>query len=136
MLPDDTSLLMHFLDAVFLLEYPLYRPAVLEGGRGWLLTSLLRTKPLYHAAMALGAHHRRIITLENLSHEAQLAASIQQERHLAICIKSVNEFAQHSCPYNALGIATAVVQLMFHEVICPHSAHKTKTHDQHADCFV
>jgi hypothetical protein len=113
---DESVLLMHFLDNVFPLQYPMYRPGILEGGRGWLLALLLRTKPLYHAALALSAYHRRTLILAKISHPHQVAALVQQEKHLEICIKSVNQFAQNSCPNNGLGIVTSVVQLVFFEV--------------------
>lgn len=55
--PSEAMLLMHFLDNVFPLQYPMYHPTVLSGGRGWFLSLLLRTKPLYHAALALSSYH-------------------------------------------------------------------------------
>jgi hypothetical protein len=94
----------------------MYKPGILEGGRGWLLALLLRTKPLYHAALALSAYHRRTVELAKISHPCQVAALVQQEKHLEICIKSVNQFTQNSCPNNGLGIMTSVVQLVFFEV--------------------
>lgn len=53
----EAMLLMHFLDNVFPLQYPMYHPTVVSGGRGWFLSLLLRTKPLYHAALALSSYH-------------------------------------------------------------------------------
>lgn len=50
-------LLMHFLDHVFPLEFPFYNPSMFEGGRGWILSLLMRTKPLYHAALSISAYH-------------------------------------------------------------------------------
>ena len=50
-LPDDSILLMHFLDSVFPLQYPMYKPEISEGERGWLLSLLLRAKSFYHAAL-------------------------------------------------------------------------------------
>ena len=55
----DTELLMHYLDHVFPLQFPFYKPSVMVGGRGWLLSILMTTKPLYHAAISLAAYHRR-----------------------------------------------------------------------------
>ena len=107
---------MHFLDKVFPLQYPMYNPGIQEGGRGWLLALLLRTKPLFYAVLALSAYHRRIIALAKMSCSCRVAALVQQEKHLEDCIKEVNQFAQNSCPKNGLGIATAVVQLVFFEV--------------------
>ncbi|KAH8593049.1 fungal-specific transcription factor domain-containing protein [Bisporella sp. PMI_857] len=55
----DAELLMHYLDHVFPLQFPFYKPSVIAGGRGWLLSILTTTKPLYHAAISLAAYHRR-----------------------------------------------------------------------------
>lgn len=55
----DTELLMHYLDHVFPLQFPFYKPSVVSGGRGWLLSILTTTKPLYYAAISLAAYHRQ-----------------------------------------------------------------------------
>ena len=115
-LADESVLLMHFLDSVFPLQYPMYKPGILEGGRGWLLAVVLRTKPLYHAALALSAYHRRTVTLAKTSRSYRVATLVQQEKHLEICINAINQSAQNSCPKNGLGIVTSVVQLAFFEV--------------------
>jgi len=57
----DAELLMHYLDHVFPLQFPFYKPSVAAGGRGWLLSILTTTKPLYHAAISLAAYHRQSI---------------------------------------------------------------------------
>lgn len=57
----DAELLMHYLDNVFPLQFPFYKPSVVAGGRGWLLSILTTTKPLYHAAISLAAYHRQSI---------------------------------------------------------------------------
>jgi hypothetical protein len=107
---------MHFLDNVFPLQYPMYKPEILEGGRGWLLALLIRTEPLYHAALALSAYYRGTTTPAVISQSCRLDSLVQQEKHLEICIRLVNEFAQNSCPYITLGVVASVVQLIFFEV--------------------
>ncbi len=54
---NEAFLLMHYLDNVFPLQFPMYKPSFIDGGRGWFLSLLLRTKPLYHAALALASFH-------------------------------------------------------------------------------
>ena len=57
---------MHYLDIVFPLLFRFYNPLVSEGGRGWLLTILLRTKPLFHAALSLSAYHqKKLLAVDN-----------------------------------------------------------------------
>ncbi len=53
----ETTLLMNYLDHVFPLQFNCYTPPITELGRGWLLALLTRTKPLYHAALALSAFY-------------------------------------------------------------------------------
>jgi hypothetical protein len=113
---DDSILLMHFLDNVFPLQFPMYRPEVLDGGKGWLLANLLQSKPLYYAALAIGSYHRRMDMLEKLDHSCQISTLIQQEKYLEVCLSLVNHYAKNSCPTHGLGIATCVIQLVFYEV--------------------
>lgn len=54
----EAELLMHYLDHVFALQFRFHTPTVATGGRGWLLWLLTETKPLYHAALSLGALHQ------------------------------------------------------------------------------
>jgi C6 transcription factor Pro1 len=116
---DELVLVMHFLDHVFPLQYPMYNPEALEGGRGWLLSLLLETEPLYHAVMALSAYHRRVMTFAKTSHSSQVAALVQQEKHLEICIKLVSQSTERYCHRSGLGIASTVLQLVFFEVCVP-----------------
>jgi hypothetical protein len=112
---EEATLLMHFLDNMFPVMYPMYRPGVLEGGRGWLLPIILRIKPLYHAALAFGAYYRAA-TLSATNPSSRVAALVEQGKLYEICIKSLNQFGEGSCPYAKLGIVTTVAQLIFYEV--------------------
>jgi hypothetical protein len=115
---------MHFVDSVFPLQYPMYKPSILEGGRGWLLSLLLRTKPLYHASLALSAYHRGTVLLAASQRACSASSTVTQERHLAIClsefqqaIKDVSHWvSKGSCPGDPLGVMACVIQLVFFEV--------------------
>lgn len=120
---EDSILLMHFLDTIFPLQYPMYTPGILEGGRGWLLALLLRTKPLYYAALALSSYHRWMTIIANEGTLCHLVAVVQQEKHLQACLvelqramNSVTQFIQVSRPSSGLGTVTSIVQLVFFEV--------------------
>ncbi|KAI9648582.1 hypothetical protein NHQ30_003219 [Ciborinia camelliae] len=122
---NEASLLMHFLDNVFPLQYPMYKPEVAEGGRGWLLSLILKTKPLYHASIGLSAYHRGVV-LRGISHGECTRPSIaRQEGHLAICltefqdaIRSAQEhvYDRSICPESGLTIMACSVQLVFFEL--------------------
>lgn len=58
---NESILLMHCLDNVFPCQFRFYQPSLEDGGRGWLLSLLMQTKPLYHAACSLAAYHRQMM---------------------------------------------------------------------------
>ncbi|CAL3962325.1 unnamed protein product [Diplocarpon coronariae] len=129
----EAVLLMHFLDNVFPLQHPMYRPGVAEGGRGWLLALLLRTKPLYHASLALSAYHRGTVLLAAQRH-SHSCSSAEQEQHLAIClnefqraIKDVDHWVMKACPRDGLGLMASIVQLIYFELFAGHG-HAWKIH--------
>lgn len=116
---------MHFLDFVLPVQYPMYRPQPVDGGRGWFLALLLRTKPLYHAAMALSAyHHRSAVVAVLRNHQCNNVGLIQQEKQLESSLielqhsmRTVGQFVTRLCPNDpGLGIIASMLQLVFFEV--------------------
>jgi C6 transcription factor Pro1 len=85
-------------------------------GRGWLLSLLLRTKPLYHGSLALSAYCQRIVVLTETGHTYRPAAGLQQEHHLEMCLAALSEAAGNSCPKIGVGVMTAVIQLFYYQV--------------------
>ncbi|KAE9372776.1 hypothetical protein N431DRAFT_376065, partial [Stipitochalara longipes BDJ] len=85
---DQASLLMHFFDHVLPLQFRFYNPSILEGGRGWILSILTRTKPLYHVALSLAAYHQQSILVR--SNQIPCTASLRklEERYIE-CIKAL-----------------------------------------------
>jgi hypothetical protein len=77
----EAELLMHYLDHVFALQFRFHTPSVANGGRGWLLWLLTETKPLYHAALSLGALHQHSL----------LARSARDQRYH----DTLNELNEH-----------------------------------------
>jgi hypothetical protein len=49
----DLSYVVFYLDVTFPFLYPFYRPAMLDGGRAWLLVTLMRNKSLFHIGLSL-----------------------------------------------------------------------------------
>lgn len=95
----------------------MYKPLTRSGGRGWLLAALLRTKPLYHAALALSVYHHRIAThgaTTNISDHADLA--IRQERHMEACLEILNQETLQGCPKRPRDMMSTMLQLLFFEV--------------------
>lgn len=96
-----TELLMHYLDHVFPLQFPFYKSSVVAGGRGWLLSILTTTKPLYHVAISLAAYHRRyMLRCDGVSKghgqdleclERQYARALSELRHYLAKLGGRNE---------------------------------------------
>jgi hypothetical protein len=109
---------MNFIDSVFPLQLPLYKPDAAAGGRGWLLSLVFRTKALYHAVLALGAYHRSTLMSPQGSCEWQLEDMKSQEENLAFCLDLVQESTSGACGKDGsgVGIAAAITQLLFFEV--------------------
>lgn len=81
---DQTSLLMHYLDHVFPLQFPFYQPSIWNGGRGWLLFTLMQTKPLYYAALSFAAYHRQSIFCKGTTDARPCCFQVEalQEKHV------------------------------------------------------
>ncbi|THV45537.1 hypothetical protein BGAL_0477g00070 [Botrytis galanthina] len=81
----EANLLMHYLDIVFPLQFRFYRPLASEGGRGWLLSILLHTRPLYHAALSLSAYHQSAMYSGNESKTSgNILEDLQKHHSLAL----------------------------------------------------
>ncbi|KAH7309054.1 fungal-specific transcription factor domain-containing protein [Stachybotrys elegans] len=116
----ESMLIMYFFDQVFPLQYPMYDQNRSRGGRGWLLSLILRTKPLYHAALALSAHHRQAAETDGMCLSDKRAALNQQEYHFDMCMRILRRYAQTACPGNRIGYAVTVVQQLFFELWTSH----------------
>jgi hypothetical protein len=84
---------MHYLDHVFPLQFPLYQPSAVAGGRGWLLSMLAHTKPLHHAALSLAAYHRQSLfcpSIQDLQRGCLDTEALQQQR-----VITIRELRQH-----------------------------------------
>jgi hypothetical protein len=117
----DTDLLMHYLDHVFPLQFPFYKPSVAAGGRGWLLSILTTTKPLYHAAISLASYHRRSMlcrdsaskdcSLELESLERQYARALFELRQYLAKIGDKNEARTQVENVNILSCLAMLISL-------------------------
>jgi C6 transcription factor Pro1 len=113
---DESVLLMHFLDNVFPLQYPMYKPEIERAGRGWLLALLLRTKHLYHVAQAFSTYHLRTSNLVGMDESSRIQALVRQEKHLEICLQQASHLAQTTSLKVGQGFLITVTQLLFFEV--------------------
>ena len=133
----EAELLMHFLDHVFPRQYPAYKPSLFQGGRGWLLSLLMRTKPLYHAALSLSAYDQQSSLLLPQYRVCNKISWSDLERHHSLClqelrhdIQALGKWLENRCFRSGVGVLASVVQLIFFEVynlvFHPPLSHSTK----------
>ncbi|PQE31250.1 hypothetical protein CJF32_00001845 [Rutstroemia sp. NJR-2017a WRK4] len=87
----EASLMMHYLDHVFFIQFRFHTPS-LSSGRGWLLSLLTRNKPLYHAALSLSAFHRQSLLLEQESDPADVDYLHELQHHHDLALKELQHF--------------------------------------------
>lgn len=84
----EDDLLMHYLDVVFALQFRFH-----QGSRGWLLWLLRQTRPLYHAALSLGALHQYSMLSQTERLERMTELNEFNEHH-ARAIQELQKFLQ------------------------------------------
>lgn len=96
---DQASLFMHYLDHVFPLQFRFYQPSIWDGGRGWLLSTLMQTKPLYHAALSIAAYHRQSLFCPGLTDVERRCFELEslQEKH-AVAIAGLRQYLEEVGP--------------------------------------
>lgn len=119
---DEADLMMHYLDHVFYIQFRFYTPPV-SRGRGWLLSLLTCTKPLYHAALSLSAFHRQSLLIDQGTIETNDVSLSELERYQNLTLKELQLFIQdHSAletPGGHIQILACIVQLISFEVWAP-----------------
>jgi C6 transcription factor Pro1 len=121
----ESTLLMNYLDHVFPLQFNCYVPPVVELGRGWLLALLTRTKPLYHAALAISAFYMHSVILKtgrsrtrcmNNHWEAMKIHHALAFQELQIQISASNHGEKVASLKESIEILACIIQLVSFEV--------------------
>ena len=92
----EAELLMHYLDHVFALQFRFHTPSVANGGRGWLLWLLTETKPLYHAALSLGALHQHSLLARSARGQRYHDTLNELNEHHSRALQELQIFLQSS----------------------------------------
>ena len=77
---------MHYFDHVLPRQFRFYNPTIPEGGRGWLLSIITNTRPLYHVVLSLAAFHQQSVIAHGSGVPCTASLEKLQERHVE-CIK-------------------------------------------------
>jgi hypothetical protein len=111
----EASLLMYYMDYVFPLQFRMYDPTAIEGGRGWLLSLLLRTPPMYHMTLALSAHVFEMAEVPNGAKErkqaslAQLGLALQ---NLQVYIRAYSQKKEASSLEDSIKLLACILQMI------------------------
>lgn len=88
----ETSLLMHYLDDVFPLQFPFHETAHL-GKREWLLTILSSTKAVYYATLSLSLLHKEAC-LDTSEMERGLIWRNEKTRYFILALRESQHLLQ------------------------------------------
>ncbi|KAG9242035.1 fungal-specific transcription factor domain-containing protein [Calycina marina] len=122
---NEANLMMHYLDNVFYTQFRFFKPSIKAGSRGWLLSLLNRTKPLYHAALCLSAFHQQSLLSREDADQAQTNYLHQLELHHNLALEELQLFIHdhtesERCQGNGFGgkvqILACMVQLISFEL--------------------
>ncbi|KAF2092924.1 hypothetical protein NA57DRAFT_69508 [Rhizodiscina lignyota] len=127
-LPNKLELIfvMAYLDYVFPVSFPFYRPTILEGGRGWLLSSILGNKCLHHTVISLTSYFFSVVEVNpqsaNLICGSYTWEALQSQTELALkkAQRDLHEISCNGVHQNILGSANlieSIVNLLSVEVI-------------------
>ncbi|UQC87784.1 uncharacterized protein CLUP02_13303 [Colletotrichum lupini] len=138
---DDSNLgfIMIYLDYVFPFLFPFYKPALLEGGRGWLLNVLNHNKALYHTALSLSSHFFGVVLdsaqVEHAPCRMKSVNSLRHQMHLALRelradMTRINEPGPNGVPRDpqdqqqqSCRVLESIVQLLIFDVTLATSDH-------------
>jgi len=81
---NDLEMIMNYLDNIFPLQYYFYQPSAAERGRGWLLSILLRSKPLYYTALAFSSVQKVIASRDDTVEESRFLEELDHQHALAM----------------------------------------------------
>ncbi|KAK2036179.1 hypothetical protein LZ31DRAFT_254463 [Colletotrichum somersetense] len=131
---DDSNLsfIMIYLDYVFPFLFPFYKPALLEGGRGWLLNVLNHNKALYHTALGLSSHFFGVVLtsaqVEHAPCRMKSVASLQHQLDLALRelradMARINEGGVDDQLRQGCRVLESIVQLLIFDVTISSNDH-------------
>ncbi|KAH8582381.1 fungal-specific transcription factor domain-containing protein, partial [Bisporella sp. PMI_857] len=137
----ELGFIMTYLDYVFPVLFPFYRPSMLEGGRSWLLALLMKNKGLCHTVISLTSYFFSIVpimsgpahqlcaskTWEELQKQADLAIKIVQHN-----LRDVSRRGIHSDLQESAYLMESIVQLLGFEVIVA----RTENWQMHLDAAI
>ena len=106
----EDDLLMHYLDEVFYIQYPFYNFPNKQS-RGWLLSSIKRTRSAYHATLALSQRH-----LQSTAEISLRSRLHNKPSYNIMALQEMEVTMDKSSSSREPASITCVLQVIFYEV--------------------
>jgi len=103
----DAELLMHYFDYVFPLQFRFQTQDLEKGGRGWLLWLLVKTGPLYQAALSLAALHQY-----TLRYRDQSEKYVELHNYHSKALRDLQLFLQENHATNSASETTRQMEVL------------------------
>lgn len=103
----DAELLMHYFDYVFPLQFRFLAQDLDKGGRGWLLWLLVKTGPLYQAALSLAALHQY-----TLRYRDQSEKYVELHSYHSKALRDLQLFLQENQATNTVGETSRQMEVL------------------------
>ncbi|KAK1240178.1 hypothetical protein MKX08_007620 [Trichoderma sp. CBMAI-0020] len=129
----ENFLITLYLDTVFPLLFPQYKPKTLSGGRSWISALLKTNKAVYHSALSTSAYYFVLMLAKNATHT--LRAPCEQHvwdtlnKHMEMSIIAIKHdmdqyHLQGSCSdvFSKLHVLEGVVQYLIFATAMPQGA--------------
>ena len=120
---EDTTLLMHYLDEVFYVQFPFYDRSRIDGGRGWLLRLLTRDTSVYHSTLALSEFHRDSIRPQEGCRSDEPGCSREKKDYFTLSLRELQQRIGESETwkgtaglFRSIDALACALQLLFLEV--------------------
>lgn len=125
----ELSFVMTYLDHVFPVLFPFYRPSILEGGRSWLLVLAMKNKGLYHIVISLTSYFFSVVPMSPGAAHQMCASKTWEElqKQTDLAVKMVQRDSQDVSRRGVQGdllesayLMESIVQLLsFEAIIAP-----------------
>lgn len=106
----EDNLFMHYLDEVFFIQYPFYNSPK-KRSRGWIFSSVKRSKSVHHATIALSQRH-----LVPTADTSMLSTLPGKRNYHEMALQELQASSGESNISNNIPRITCLLQLIFYEV--------------------
>ncbi|KAF2180359.1 hypothetical protein K469DRAFT_741192 [Zopfia rhizophila CBS 207.26] len=122
----ELSFVMTYLDYVFPVLFPFYRPSILEGGRSWLLVLVMRNNGLFHTVISLASYFFSVVpVISGPAHQLCIVWTWEElQKQTDMAVKTVQRDIQDITRRGVRGdllesahLMESIVQLLSFEVI-------------------